>query len=95
VLIQILATKVVGYRCTVRARVFVCACLLDSRTRNAGAIYNDYDAVVAQLLKAGARVDDGVEEIKGYAPIHIAIASEQVCMHVHVACRLLRDCVYC
>jgi ankyrin repeat protein len=41
-----------------------------------GAIYNDYDAVVAQLLASGARMDDGVDEIKGYAPIHIAIASE-------------------
>jgi ankyrin repeat protein len=41
-----------------------------------GAIYNDYDACVAQLLAAGARMDDGVDEIKGYAPIHIAIASE-------------------
>ena len=41
-----------------------------------GAIYNDYDAVVLQLLDAGARTDDGVDEIKGYAPIHIAIASE-------------------
>lgn len=41
-----------------------------------GAIYNDYDAVVLQLLDAGARMNDGVDEIKGYAPIHIAIASE-------------------
>eukprot|EP01108_Squamamoeba_japonica_P005470 TRINITY_DN4320_c0_g1_i1.p1 TRINITY_DN4320_c0_g1~~TRINITY_DN4320_c0_g1_i1.p1 ORF type:complete len:207 (-),score=34.99 TRINITY_DN4320_c0_g1_i1:75-695(-) len=42
-----------------------------------GAIYNDYDAVVALLLAHGANLDDGVDEIKGYAPIHIAIASEQ------------------
>jgi ankyrin repeat protein len=45
-----------------------------------GAIYNDYDDVVALLLKAGAKTNEGVDEIKGYAPIHIAIASEQVCL---------------
>ena len=54
-----------------------------------GAIYNDYDDVVALLLKAGAKTDPGVDEIKGYAPIHIAIASEQVFLVFNFSsCRL-------
>jgi len=42
-----------------------------------GACYNDFDDVVSVLIKSGCRLNDGVDEIKGYAPIHIAIASEE------------------
>ena len=50
--------------------------------------------VVALLLDAGARLDDGVDEIKGYAPLHIAIASEQVRIIFHLLFLIFFFCFF-